>query len=113
MNAKTIIEEGIYDIETKLPLKKAIFTFDGKKITRNLFILGDDEESNNKVDIINLEKTKIEVDIPKIFNMSSQELCDYIMEKVKHLEPNLCYERNINNEIPFFENPIITKNREA
>lgn len=79
---ETIIEESIWDIEQRLPVRRAVLRCDDKEITRNLFILGDEEWRNSKVDIINLETVEF---------------------------PKDCFERNVNNEIPFFINPIITR----
>jgi len=106
---ETIIEEGVWDIKQKSPLKRAIFKFDGKKITRNLFVLGDSERRNSKIDVIDLEKIKIEVSLIEINKLSDSELCILIKEKLKTFQPSVCFERNVNNEIPGFTNPIITK----
>jgi hypothetical protein len=107
---ETIIEEGIWDIKQKLPLRRVVFTCDGKKITRNLFILGDSENRNSKVDIIDLEKVEIEISLTKINKLSTTEIGEYLKKKAEVFEPITCFERNISNEIPFFTSPIITKN---
>jgi hypothetical protein len=97
---ETIIEESIWDIKQKLPLRKAIFTYDGEKITRNLFILGDSERRNNKIDVIEY----FNISIKEINKISSLEIGDMLKNKI-----NKCFETNVNNEIPFFTLPIITK----
>ena len=97
---ETIIEESIWDIKQKLPLRKAIFTYDGEKITRNLFILGDSERRNNKIDVIEYFNISIE----EINKMSSLEIGDMLKNRLDE-----CFEKNVNNEIPFFTSPIITK----
>lgn len=97
---ETIIEESIWDIEQKLPLRKAILTYDGEKITRNLFILGDSERRNNKIDVID----NFSISIEEINKMSSIEIGDILKKSL-----NECFERVVNDEIPFFKSPIITK----
>ena len=106
---ETIIEESIWDVEQKLPLRKVILTCDGKKITRNLFILGDSKKRNAKVDIIDLEKVQIKINLTKINELSPTELGDFLKNEAINFEPYSCFERNVSNEIPFFTNPIITK----
>ena len=108
---ETTIEEGIWDIKEKSPLRRAIFKYDGKKITRNLFILGDTEARNSKIDIIDLEKIKIEVNLNEVNKLSSSELGDFIKDKLKDHQPSVCFEKNVNNDIYFFTNPIIIKNK--
>ena len=51
---KTVIEEGVWDIKEKSPLKKAVFIYDGNKITRQLFILGGTKKKKSKVEISRL-----------------------------------------------------------
>ena len=97
---ETIIEESIWDIEQKLPLRKSILTYDSEKITRNLFILGDSERRNNKIDVID----SFSISIEEINKMSSLEIGDMLKKRITE-----CFERNVNNEIPFFTSPIITK----
>jgi len=97
---ETIIEESIWDIEQKHPIRKAILTYDGEKITRNLFMLGDSEYWNNKIDIID----NFRISIEEIKKMSSLEIGDMLKNRVAE-----CFENNVNNEIPFFTSPIITK----
>ena len=106
---ETIIEEGIWDVEQKLPLRRAIFTCDGKKITRNLFILGDSEKRNSKVDVIDLDKVQLKIDLTKINKLSVSEIGEYLKKEAEIFEPITCFEQNIANEIPFFTSPIITK----
>lgn len=106
---ETIIEEGIWDIENKQPIRRAIFTCDGKKITRNIFILGESEKRNSKVDIIDLYNVKLEIELTKINNLSAVEIGEYLKKEAEVFEPITCFERNIANEIPFFTSPIITK----
>ena len=106
---ETIIEESIWDIKQKLPLRRTILTCDGKKITRNLFILGDSKKRNSKVDIIDLEKVEIKIDLTKINKLSAMEIGKKKKKEAVVFEPNTCFERNVANEIPFFINPIITK----
>ena len=106
---ETIIEESIWDIKSRSPIRKAVFTCDGKKITRNLFILGDSERRNAKVDVIDLEKVSIKIDLTKIKELSSIELGEFLKKEAEVFEPHRCFERNVENEIPFFLNPIITR----
>lgn len=103
------IEEGIWDIEERLPLRKAVFTCDGKKVTRNLFILGDTDKRNSKVDIIHLDKIVIEMEVEKINTLPAEELANLLKEKAKQKDPVGCFERNVNNELPFFKCPITTR----
>ena len=97
---ETVIEESIWDIEQKLPLRKTVLTYNGEKITRNLFILGDSERRNNKIDVID----DFRISIGEINKMSSLEIGDMLKKRLTE-----CIEYNINNEIPFFTSPIITK----
>lgn len=106
---ETIIEEGIWDIKQKSTLRRAVFKCDGKTITRNLFVLDDFEENNSKIDVINLEKIKIEINPIELNKLSDSELGVFIKEKLKPLQPITCFNRNVNNEIRLFTNPIITK----
>lgn len=110
INLETIIEESIWNIEEKTSIRKAIFRCDGKKVTRNLFILGDSDRRNNKIDTIDIENAKIEIDVSKINNCSTEEIINFLNEKAKIWDPISIFEKNINSEIPFFENPIITTN---
>lgn len=97
---QVIIEEGIYDVETRLPLRKVDFQYDGKQITRRLFILGDTEKRNAKVDVIDFFRVTLE----EINQLSALELGEKLKREVVE-----CFDRNVNNEIPFFDSPIITR----
>ena len=98
MMKKVIIEEGIYDIYSKLPLIRVIFTEDNNKITRSIFILGHSEKRNSKIDVIDF----VRVDLSTINNLSALELGEQIKNEVAS-----CFQRNINNELPQFIYPII------
>lgn len=106
---ETIIEEGIWNVSQKLPLRRAIFTCDGKKITRKLFILGDSERRNNKVDIIDLERVNLKISLTEVNKLSVSEIGEYLKKEAEVFEPISCFERNVANEIPFFTSPIIVK----
>ena len=106
---ETIIEEGIYDVETRLPIRRAIFTFDGGKITRNLFILGDSERRNSKIDVIDIENAKISINVSKINDCSIEEIISFLKKEAKKWEPIPIFEQNVKDEIYWFSNPIITK----
>lgn len=93
-----IIEESIWCIEQKLPIRKCIFKYDGNQITRNLFILGDSEYKNNKIDIID----SLQVSIKEINEMTVSDLGSLLKDKLAK-----CFELNVSNEIPFFTSPII------
>jgi hypothetical protein len=96
---ETIIEESIWNIEQRLPLRKCILKYDGNKITRNLFILGDSKYRNNKIDVID----EFRVSIEDINKMNPLELGSMLKDEL-----NKCFERNLNSEMPFFTSPIIT-----
>jgi hypothetical protein len=108
---KVIIEEGIWDIRQKLPLRKSILTYDAKQITRKLFILaqhGRSDERNNKIDVIDLDKIQLKIDLNKVNKLSTNEIGKYLKKEAKHFEPISIFERNVANEIECFTLPIIT-----
>lgn len=83
------IEEGIWDIEQKMPLRRAVLTYDGKQITRNLFILGDSEKRNKKIDVID----HLQVNLSDINEMSVTKLARHLKSIVSD-----CFVRNVNAE---------------
>lgn len=97
---KTIIEEGIWNIKERQPLRRVVFEFDGNKITRSLFILGDSERKNSKIDIIDY----FVVELSKIKHLSPLALGKFLKKELSE-----CFDKNVDNEIKFFTNPIITK----
>jgi hypothetical protein len=97
---KVIIEESIWDIETKQPIRKTTLTCDNEKITRNIFILGDSDRRNNKIDVIE----DLRVSLADINNLTAVELG----EKLKGILSD-CFESNVQGEIPWFTYPIIQR----
>lgn len=97
---EVIIEEGIWNIETRMPIKSAVFKCDNVKITRQLYDIERSKKWNSKIDTID----HIRVNLSDISSLNSTELG----EKIKGIMHD-CFDRNVNNEIPFFEFPIITR----
>lgn len=96
----TTIEEGIWDIQEKKPLRKAIFKYDGSSITRNLFMLGDSEKRNSKIDVIN----SFSIEISKINELSPKQIGKLLKKQLSE-----CFDNNIKSELKFYTCPIITK----
>ena len=67
---KTVITEGIFDIKSRKSIRTAIFEYKNDEITRKLFILGDSEKRNNKVDVIN----HFQISLKEIKTLSSKNL---------------------------------------
>lgn len=93
---KTIIEEQIYSIETKQPIRRAVFEYKDSRITRELFIL--DSTRNGKIDVID----HFWVSLKEIESKTPNELGTFLKKELEE-----CFDRNIKNEIPFFDCPII------
>lgn len=107
-----IIEEGIFDIKNRKSIKTAIFTSDGKKITRQL--LYGEGNRDKKIDVHNIDKFVFTLkDIPgKNILDNNFSTKDFIQKIESDFEifQNIykeCFQRNIDNELPFFKNPII------
>lgn len=94
------IEEGIYSIEDRLPLRKVVFTYANSKITRKLFMLGDTDSRNNKIDVIE----GFFIEIVDIERLTPIEIGDMLKKRILD-----CFERNIQSEMPFYKSPIITR----
>jgi len=97
---KVEIEEGIYDISTKKSIRKSIHEYKNSKMTRQLYILGDSDYRNSKIDVIDFFRIKIE----KIEKMSELQIGKMLKRQI--LE---CFNQNINNELKWFKFPIVTK----
>lgn len=106
---ETIIEESIWCVKKRLPLRKVIFRYDGKTITRNLFILGNSEKRNAKIDVIDLENMKLSIDLAKVNSLSPIEIGDILKERAKDFEPKLIFDNNVSGDLEFFKYPIITR----
>ena len=112
----TIIEEGIYDINTKESIKKAIFTFDGERLTRELFYgsgiggISDGYERKNRVDIIDGTTINIKLTLDDMLNskIDYESILESIKERAEEFDVENLEKRCIDAELPFFENPIIT-----
>lgn len=112
----TIIEEGIYDINTRESIKKAIFTFDGKRLTRELFYgsgIGGKAvcyDRKNKVDVIDGTNININLPLSDILNptIDYERILESIKERVENFDAQNVAQRNIDAELPAFKNPIIT-----
>jgi hypothetical protein len=119
----TIIEEGIYDIKTKESIKKVIFTFDGNRLTRQLFYNKEhltyrpDFYDNYKlktiqprIDIIDGTTVNFKITLSDMLNSSIdyESILKNIKEKVELFDAENVAQRNIDAELPLFENPIIT-----
>lgn len=100
----TIIEEGIYDINTRESIKKAIFTFDGDALTRQLIGYGGD---NNKIDKIDKFTFKLEVSLKDIlaYNIDYDSFIEDV--KIRAINIRDIYKSNIDNEMSFFDNPVV------
>lgn len=100
----TTIEEGIYDINTKESIKKAIFTFDGERLTRQLFY------DSNKIDVIDGTSLNIKLTLSDMLNyeVNYDNIIENIKKRVKEFDVENVEKRNIDAELPFFKNPIIT-----
>jgi hypothetical protein len=72
------IEEGIYDIKTKNSIRTVEYVFDGEKITRKLFILGDKKWKNDKIDVID----SFFVSIKDILNSTPDEIITNLKKKL-------------------------------
>lgn len=103
---KTIIEEGIYNINTRESVRKAIFTCDGSVMTRQL-IGYDGGYSDDKIDRISNCVTRVQISLKDTL----QDTVDYefILNNIKNKVESFknAYQENIDKEIPFFDNPII------
>ena len=103
MNRKYIcIEEGIYDIKTKSSIRTAEYSFDGEKMTRKLFILGDKKWRNDKIDVID----SFSVSIKDILNLTPDEIITSLKKKISSI-----WDINLDEEIKWFKYPII-KNKD-
>jgi hypothetical protein len=108
----TIIEEGIYDINTRESIKKAIFTINEDGQTRQL-IGYKGKFPYEKIDRINMNEITTKVSFT--FNYLKPDEIDYdsiiknLLEDIKNrIEYQKdSYERNIKAEMPFFDNPIV------
>lgn len=102
----TTIEEGIYDINTKESIKKAIFTFDGERLTRQLFY----DSNNKKIDIIDGTSINIKLSLSDMLNskINYESIIESIKERAYQFDAVNIEQRNIDAELPAFENPIIT-----
>jgi hypothetical protein len=96
------IEEGIYDIKTKRPIRSVEYIFNGEKMTRKLFILGDKKWKNNKIDVID----SFVVSIKDILNSTPDEIITNLKKKI-----DLAWSINLNEEKKWFNYPIIKKQR--
>ena len=90
------------DKESKQIIRKVILEKSDSKITRKLFILGDSERRNNKVDVID----KYVISIEDINKMSANEIGNKLK---KQLDDH--FKRLVDDEISFFKSPKITKNK--
>jgi hypothetical protein len=109
----TIIEEGIYDVDTKESIKKAIFTFDGERLTRQLIYPDAHNVYRNQDDIIDIidgTTMKIKLSLNDMLNskIDYETIIESIKEKVKDFDVKNVVQRNIDAELPAFKNPIIT-----
>ena len=116
----TIIEEGIYDIKTKESIKKAIFTFDDNKLTRQC-IYNDYHYSNDRIDIIDRISIHTNKNIPTILlndivngNYDIDKITNDFKESLMNriVDTKNLMKRNIDAEMPAFKNPIITVRNE-
>ncbi len=109
----TIIEEGIYDVNTRESIKKAIFTFDGERLTRQLFYPDSHKLYRNQddvIDVIDGTTMKIKLSLNDMLNskIDYETILESIKEKVKDFDVKNVAQRNIDAELPAFKNPIIT-----
>lgn len=106
---KTVIEEGIYDIETRESIKKAIFINDGERVTRQLFYK--DGLNRDRIDVIKTDtfnfRTSILIQTIIDSKFSNENLIEIFNRKSAEFKD--CYQRNIDSELPFFKNPIVTE----
>lgn len=119
----TIIEEGIYNIKTKESIKKAIFTFDGNRLTRQLFYNQEhltykpDFYDNYKlktiqpcIDVIDGTTINVKLTLDDMLNskINYESILESIKKRVEEFDSENIEKRCIDAELPFFENPIIT-----
>jgi hypothetical protein len=110
MIRKTIIEEGIYNINTKESIKKAIFTTDGYVQTRQL-IGYNDAWGDNVIDKITKTTIKRDISLQDALsdNFDYESIMNDIMADIKEkvLALKNSYDENVRLELPAFDNPII------
>ena len=92
------IEETIWDINTKQPIRTCVLKNDGKKITRELFVLGD--RRNGRIDVVD----SLNLSVEEIINLPLDEIGSLLKSRVAN-----CLELNFQGELPFFAYLIITK----
>ncbi len=92
---KIEIEEGIYSIVDRLPIRKVILDYEESKITRTIF-----QDGKTTLDI---SKT-LSVSISDIRKLSHLELSNLLKKRLEE-----CVDLQFNAEIGFFKSPIITK----
>lgn len=106
---KIIIEENIWNIHTKQPIRKCILTRDGNVLTRQLYNINDNSYRNNKTDTIDLTKYNLKINLMDAKRLSIQEIGEYIKMKAQQCNPEEILIQHLEKELPGFQNPNITK----
>jgi hypothetical protein len=110
MLRKTVIEEGIYNIDTRESIKKAIFTTDGYVQTRQLigYSGGWGDDVIDKITNITLKKD-ISLHDALSDNFDYESIMNDILTDLKEriLTLKNSYDRNVQLELQAFDNPIV------
>lgn len=104
-----IIEENIWSITTKKPIRRCVLTQDGIVFTRQLYNIKDTTYRNDTKDIIDLDKITLRIKLKDVKGMSITEIGEYFKNLSENYKPEKLLKKHVDQELPFFKSPTITE----
>ncbi len=108
MDMKIIVEEAIWDIARKTPIRACILTRNGNVLTRQLYHIDNLNKQNNKIDTIDLNKVNLKINLMEAKELSVKEIGKRIKKLSLEYNPELLIIKHLEDELKGFDNPQIS-----
>ncbi len=101
---KITIEENTWNIRTKRPIKSCILTKEGYVLTRQLYNIECTKKWNDKVDVFDLTKVMLKINLMDAKSLSIEDIGKYIKDLAEDYNPDEKIKRHLEGELKGFEN---------